>query len=74
MAAVVHMVKPTRAMTFEDYTPLHLLPFLQAQFSEHVSRVDAVWDTYPEKNLKSQAQLKRGEGTKTRVAGTTPIP
>ena len=42
MAAVLYMAKPTRASKFEEYTPLHLHPFLQAQFSNHLTRVDAV--------------------------------
>ena len=30
MAAVVHMVRPTRAVTFSDYIPMHLAPYLKS--------------------------------------------
>ena len=37
-----------------------------------------IWDTYPEQNLKSQTQQRRGSGTHTRLEpggdGSTPIP
>ena len=42
MAAVVHMVKPTKAMIFEDYLPKHLLPFMESQLTPICERVDAV--------------------------------
>ncbi len=37
MAAVVHMVKPSKAGTFEEYTLMHLLLLLEAQLSINVS-------------------------------------
>jgi len=49
MAAVVHMVKPNRASSFSEYTPKHIIPFLEAQLTDSMTRVDAVWNTYPEK-------------------------
>ena len=52
MAAVVHMVRPTSAHTFTDYVSKHLVPFLDLQVTPTVTLVDAVWDTYPENNLK----------------------
>ena len=74
MAAVIHMVKPTRAITFDEYVPVHLVPFLQAQFSESVTTVHAIWDTYPAQSLKAQTHNQRGVGTYTRLCGKTPIP
>ena len=78
MAAIIHMVPPTRALTFNEYVPMHIVPFLKAQMSTTVQRIDAVWDTYPEQNLKSQTQQRRGSGTRTRLEpdgdGNTPIP
>ena len=75
MAAVVHMVRPTRAATFSDYVPMHLVPFLEHMMTPSVTRVDAVWDTYPEKSLKMQTHLRRGTGPRTRLGedGRTPI-
>lgn len=76
MAAVVHMVCPSRSATFRDYVPMHLIPFLNSQLTTSVERVDAVWDTYPEKSLKLQTQLRRGSGPRTQIGqnGNTPIP
>ena len=40
-----------------------------------VSRVDAVWDTYPEENLKTLTQNRRGLGPRTRIGdGNSRIP
>ena len=78
MAAIIHMVPPTRALTFNEYVPLHIVPFLKAQMTTTVQRIDAVWDTYPEQNLKSQTQQRRGSGARTRLEpdgdGSMPIP
>ena len=77
MATIIHMVPPTRALTFKEYVPMHIMPFLKAQLTTTVQRIDAVWDTYPEQNLKSQPQQLRGSGTRTRLEpdgeGSTPI-
>ena len=77
-AAIIHMVPPTRALTFNGYVPLHIVPFLKAQMTTTVQRIDAVWDTYAEQNLKSQTQQRRGSGARTRLEsdgdGSTPIP
>ena len=71
MAAVVDMVRPTSAHTFRDYVSQHLVPFVQSQ----VTRVDAVWDTYPEDNLKTLTHQHRGLGPRTRIGdGNTRIP
>ena len=65
-------------LTFNEYVPLHIVPFLKAQMTTTVQRIDTVWDTYPEQNLKSQIQQRRGSGTRTRLEpdgdGSTPIP
>ena len=77
MAAVIHMdMRPTRAATFSDYVPMHLASFLKSQLTASVQRVDVVWDTYPERSLKTQTQLWRGSGPRTRIGkdGNTPIP
>ena len=78
MVAIIHMVPPTRSLTFSEYVPLHIVPFLKAEMTTTVQRIDAVWDTYPEQNLKSQIQQRRGSSTRTRLEpdgdGSTPIP
>ena len=51
MATIIHMMPPTRALAFKEYIPMHIVPFLKAQMTTTVQRIDAVWDTYPEQNL-----------------------
>ena len=67
MAAVVHMVRPTRAATFSDYIPMHLAPHLKSLLDPYVQPLDAVWDTYSEWNLKMQAHLRRRNGPQTQL-------
>ena len=75
MAAVVHMVRPTTANTFMEYVSHHLVPFLESQITPTVTRIDAVWDTYPDENLKTLTHNRRGLGPRTRICdGNTRIP
>ena len=76
MAAIIHMVRPTRAKTFSEYVTFQIVPFLESQVTNDTQRMDAVWDSYPpEDNLKAHAQQRRGNGPRTRVGdGSTPIP
>ncbi len=50
---IVHMVKPTKSITFKDYVLQHIVPFLQGQTSAAVNRIDVVWDVYPDGSLKA---------------------
>ena len=77
MAAVVHMGKPTTAVTFKDYLPKHLLPFMESQLTPTCERVDAVYDVYIGNiSLKTQCRARRGETTnqQTRVDSEKTIP
>ncbi len=77
MSAAIYMIKPQHAKVFGDYTQMHLLPFLEGQISNNTLRIDAVWDTYQEGSLKSQARAKRGETAQrrtTRVSAKIPVP
>ena len=75
MAAVVHMVRPTSAKTFADYATQHIMPFLEYQITPTVERIDAIWDNYPEGNLKSLTHQRRGNGLRTTIGdGHTQIP
>ena len=76
MSAVIHMVKPHHANVFREYTQMHLLPFLESQMTNNTTKLDAVWDTYQDANLKSQTRARRGEtlGQQTRVSAKIPIP
>ena len=76
MAAIIHFVRPQRATVFGEFTHMHLVPFLESHVTNNTTRVDAVWDTYQDASLKSQARAKWGEtkGQRTRVSTTIPIP
>ena len=75
MPAVVHMVRPTSANTFADNATQHIVPFLEYQITPTVERIDAIWDNYPEGNLKSLTHQRRGTGRRTRIGdGHTQIP
>ena len=69
------MVRPTSANTFADYATQHIVPFLEYQITPTVERIDAIWDNYPEGNLKSLTHQRRGTGLRTRIGdGHTQIP
>ena len=76
MAAVIHMVSPTRAKTVSEYVSIHIVLFLEAQMTGGTQRIDAIWDNYPEENnLKALTDQRRGNGSRTRIGdGRTPIP
>ena len=77
MPAVVHIIKPQRAHVFGDYARQHLLPFMENQMSSCTTRIDAVWDRYPQHSLKNQTRVRRlGEtvARRTRVSERVPIP
>ena len=75
MAAVVHMARATSSNTFADYGTQHIVPFLEYQITPTVERIDAIWDNYPEGNLKSLTHPRRGTGLRTRIGdGHTQIP
>ena len=58
MAATIHMVPPTRASTLSDHRyPYTLCISIKSSDDDHA---DAVLDIYPEHNLKSWAQQRRG--------------
>ena len=53
MADIIDMVRLARAVT--EYVSLNVVPFLENQLTSTsclstVGRVDAIWDTYHEKN------------------------
>ena len=66
MAAIIHMVRPTRAVTFAEHVSWNVAPCLDNQLMSKVEHVDAIWDIYPEKP-KSLTQKRRGTGVRTRL-------
>jgi hypothetical protein len=77
IADVVQMIQPTTANTLLDlfYMFMHLVPYLESELAITVARVDTLWDTYPEENLKTLKHQYRGLGPSTRIGdGHTHIP
>jgi len=75
MAVVVHIFWPTLTHTFRDYVSQHLVPFVKSQITPTVTRVDAIWDTYPEENHKTLTHQHRGFSSHTKTGdGHTRIP
>ena len=72
-AAIINMMKPVGAKTFQDYAMLVFLPYIKAQLAR-VTRVDIIWDVYIPDSLKSTARENRGKGVRRRVAAATSIP
>ena len=73
--AVIHMIRPTKDTDFQQYVDHHFIPYIASAISESTSRVDIIWDTYPDHNIKAQTESRRGTpGAKTVVAPSTPIP
>ena len=69
------MVRPTSTKTFADYATQHIVPFLEYQITHTVERIDAIWDNYPEGNLKLLTHQRRGTGLRTRIGDShTQIP
>lgn len=76
MPAVIHMVQPKRATQFSEYTPMHLLPFIDHQKTGKCTRVDGLWDRYDPASVKNQIRIIRGGTSQRRncVSGSLPIP
>ena len=72
---MVHMVRPTYGTNYQQYVVRHVMPFITNSLTNSTSRLDIIWDIYPDHNLKAQAQATRGNpGVTTIVEGSTPVP
>ena len=60
-AAVVHMLHPGTARTFQDYADTVFGSYILSQL-QNTNRVDTVWDVYMENSLKATMREKRGKG------------
>ena len=72
-AAIINMLKPVEAKTFQDYAMLVFLPYTKAQLAR-VTKVNIIWDVYIPDSLKSTARENRGKGVRRRVAAANSIP
>ena len=76
MAAIVHMIPPTRAATFNEYVTVHVVPYIKVISQPDATRTDAIWDRYPRDNIKAQIHSRWGTGPRTELGidGDSPIP
>lgn len=72
-AAVVQMLNPSTAKTFQDYADTVFVPNAKSQLDK-TSRLDIIWDIYIPDSLKGTTQQKRGKGIRRRVMPTTALP
>ena len=72
-AAIVQMLNPGMARTFQEYSDLVFLSYVSNQLTT-ARRLDIVWDVYIPDSLKGFTRQKRGKGIRRRVAPSTQIP
>jgi hypothetical protein len=72
-AAIVNMVRPGAAKTFQDYATDVFIPHIK-KLLQHVTRLDIIWDVYVYESLKADARSKRGKGVRRRVEPSSAVP
>ena len=72
-AAVINMLRPSTAKTFNEYASKVFLPYIKQQLCS-VIRIDIVWDTYKIYILKASTRAKRGPGLRQKVVGSSMLP
>ena len=71
--AIVNMIAPGTAMTFDEYVD-KILNYIRQQFRGCVKRVDIVFDKYEDDSLKNATRKKRGKGGRQRVEAKGNLP
>ena len=72
-AVIIHVIKPDIAKTFFEYSSLKFQAHIFNMFSKF-ERVDIIFDRYVEGSLKQEERMKRGQGGRIKVKGSTKIP
>ena len=72
-AAVVQMLNPGTATTFQDYADSVFGRYVSSKIAK-ASRVDVVWDVYLPGSLKATTRKKRGKGVRRRVSPSNAMP
>ena len=72
-AAIIQMMKPAAAKTFDEYAQEVFMPYVSFQLRS-VSRVDLVWDTYKDYSLKGTSRVKHDKGVRRRMVGNAAVP
>jgi len=60
-AAIVNMLRPGAAKTFQDYATDVFVPYITSQL-QHVTRLDIIWDVYMPESLKAYTRSERKGG------------
>ncbi|KAG7161876.1 hypothetical protein Hamer_G007542 [Homarus americanus] len=72
--AVVEMFKPGGSRTFQEYSTVVFIPYIESQL-EYRSRLDLVWDCYLKSgSLKATVRCNHGKGIRRRVTASGPLP
>lgn len=72
-SALINALPPRTPKSFNDYASQDILPKIQSYCAKY-KRVDVVFDVYKQSSLKSELRLKRGQGIRRRVIGTSKTP
>jgi hypothetical protein len=72
-SAVMNMLKPGNARTFDDCASKAFMPYICFQLAS-VKRLDIVWDRYDPAGLKAITRDKRGTGSRRQVTSSFPEP
>ena len=71
--AVVQMLHPGTARTFQDYAEHVFAPHIASQL-QNSRRINIVWDVYMPESLKASTRQRRGRGTRRRVLPSATLP
>ena len=71
-AAIINMLQPGTAKTFDDYAAKVFLPYFTQQLLG-VNSINVVWDTYTSDSLKATTREKRGCGLCQKVQNENKI-
>ena len=72
-SAMANTTPPRTTKTFEDYAREDILPKIKF-YGATYKRVDVVFDVYKKSTLKGEARMRRGQGMRRRVTGTSKNP
>ena len=72
-AAIVQMLQPKTARTFQDYAEQVFVPYISNQM-KNVHRADIIWDMYLDDSLKASTRERRGKGIRRRVLHSVAVP
>ena len=72
-SAMVNTTPPRTSKAFDEYAREDILPNIKL-YGATYKRVDVVFDVYRKSTLKGEARMRRGQGIRRRVTGTSKTP